>query len=691
MKWTAPPGTVPASVVAVLGVALSLLAGAGLRTVERHGLDRAVDARTTAAAAAVTNEIRRYGDAARQVAAGLGALDTLDPAGFTAVTAALPAAHLPGVTDVSVITPTDDARPAGRRPVSSTPATGGYRQLMTRPLDGSRPADATPALPAEVTSALASARATDALTVSAPYAPIGGGAVAVAVLAPIPHRPGSAVRLGFVGPLFLAATLGDEVPSGSAVTLSATEPAVGIGTVGTTETTTVDRTTRLDVGARTWQLRTTTSTAAAGLLGVDAHLDGIVAATGAGAALLLAVGVFVLAGARRRARIRAERAEAELRATESASRQQAALLHAVLAGLEDGIAVADQDGTLALLNPPAQATLATPDDGGTPGTHGIFRVDGVTPYPPDSLPLRRALDGTACSDEIVVRSVARPGGVRLKVTAQPIDLGTGRSGALAISRDVTAERACEEDLAVFAGVATDQVKEPLADVADHLAAAEDALGEVRVLGRQPRTVSAAIGHLERARAGAERMRRLVDDLLTYTTAGNTALQVRDVDLTAVVTDVLGLLVRAQGGLRPTPNVVIRPLPSVRADGRLVRRLIGNLLNNALTYTPPDESPRIAIRARPVDGSADWIRVEIADHGIGFPPGRRATHFAGQHSLSAPTGGLGLAICRRIVERHGGVIGAADNPGGGTVVWFTLPTAGSATSDSKEPELVGAQP
>ncbi|MFI5954716.1 ATP-binding protein [Cryptosporangium sp. NPDC051539] len=678
MKWTAPPGSVPASVVAVLGIGLSLLAGAGLRAVERHGLDRAVDARTAAATAAVTNEIRRYGDAARQVAAALGALGTLDTAGFRSVTTPLAADHLAGVTGVSVILPAGD----------------GYRQLLTRPLDGSLPtpagtaADGATTWPPAITEALATARTTGSLTVSAPYTPIGGGPVAIAVLAPVPGRPGAVVRLGFVGPLFLAAALRDDVPSGSATTLTATGPRTPIGTVGATETTTVDRTTLLAVGDQTWELRTTTSTAAAGLLGVDVHLDEIVAATGAGAGILLAVLVFVLAGARARARAGAEAAEAELRAVETASRQQAALLHAVLAGLEDGVAVADQDGTLALLNPPAQATLATPDPDGAPD-HGIYRADGVTPYPPGTLPLRRALDGTACTDEIVVRSAARPGGVRLKVTAQPIELGTGRPGALAISRDVTALRACEADLAAFAHVTAEHVKTPLADVSAHLAHAEDSLGEVRVLGRQPRAVASAAGHLGRARTGAERTRQLVDDLLTYTATRNTALRVGDVDLTTVVTDVLGLLVRTQDAHRPTPNVVIRPLPAVRADGRLIRRLVGNLLSNALTYTPPDEPARIAVRAHPVEGGPGWIRVEIADHGIGFPPGHHAALFSWPPGATRPTAGMGLAICRRVVERHGGSIGAADNPGGGTVVWFTLP-AGSPASETTEPELVGAQ-
>ena len=114
-----------------------------------------------------------------------------------------------------------------------------------------------------------------------------------------------------------------------------------------------------------------------------------------------------------------------------------------------------------------------------------------------------------------------------------------------------------------------------------------------------------------------------------------------------------------------------------ADPAMLRHVLDNLIGNALKYVQAGRAARIDVTAVPDTGG--WIRVEVADRGIGIPDVDKADIFESFHRSETAAGyagtGLGLAICRRIVERHGGAIGVTDNPGGGTRFHFTLRPAG----------------
>ncbi len=119
------------------------------------------------------------------------------------------------------------------------------------------------------------------------------------------------------------------------------------------------------------------------------------------------------------------------------------------------------------------------------------------------------------------------------------------------------------------------------------------------------------------------------------------------------------------------------LPFVDADLGLVERLLENLIGNALRHTPA--GGRVRVRAQ---AEAAGVRAEVQDSGRGIAAGDLPhvfeRHFRGSEGSASPGAGLGLAIARRIVELHGGAIGAESTPGTGTRFWFTLPraTAGS---------------
>ena len=127
----------------------------------------------------------------------------------------------------------------------------------------------------------------------------------------------------------------------------------------------------------------------------------------------------------------------------------------------------------------------------------------------------------------------------------------------------------------------------------------------------------------------------------------------------------------------TGYVEVGDIPDVHADAALVRQVLDNLLGNALKFVPPGEEPRVSVTGRRTDPGT--VAIAVADEGIGLPPGAHERDL--RRSTTAPTrrttdAGSGLAICRRIVERHGGSITARDNSrAAGAVFEFTLPSPG----------------
>jgi two-component system, OmpR family, sensor histidine kinase KdpD len=115
----------------------------------------------------------------------------------------------------------------------------------------------------------------------------------------------------------------------------------------------------------------------------------------------------------------------------------------------------------------------------------------------------------------------------------------------------------------------------------------------------------------------------------------------------------------------------RDLPLVRFDALLIERVLVNLLENAAKYTPPGSTVTLAAEV-----IADQLSVSVSDNGPGLPAGREEAVFQkftrGDRESATPGVGLGLTICRAIVESHQGKIVATHRPGGGARFTFTLP-------------------
>jgi signal transduction histidine kinase len=196
----------------------------------------------------------------------------------------------------------------------------------------------------------------------------------------------------------------------------------------------------------------------------------------------------------------------------------------------------------------------------------------------------------------------------------------------------------------------------------------------------PRLDPASRGFLDRISRGTRRMLGIVDELLAYSSATDAALRLDPVDAERLALEVVADRLAGTDGERP--SIEIGELPLVTADAELLRQVLDHLLGNAVRFVRHGATPRITVGARAQDGG--WWRIEVADRGIGVPAGQRERIFAPFHRAPAaegyPGSGLGLAVCRRIVELHGGEIGVEAHPGGGSVFWFTVSATGVSVPD-----------
>jgi PAS domain S-box-containing protein len=219
------------------------------------------------------------------------------------------------------------------------------------------------------------------------------------------------------------------------------------------------------------------------------------------------------------------------------------------------------------------------------------------------------------------------------------------------------------ELDQFAYVASHDLKEPLILLSAYARLLEERHGEA--LDEEGLTF---LGHV---REEARRMKTMIDDLLDYSRLETRAEVASPVDLAETLDTALRTLAPRieEAGAKIE---VEAPLPVVQGNPAQFERLFRNLLSNAIKFHR-DAPPLVNVSAESVDG--EWV-VTVRDNGIGIDPGKERQIFdvfQRLHSQEEYGGtGMGLAICKRIVERHGGRIWVESAPGGGSAFKFALP-------------------
>jgi PAS domain S-box-containing protein len=296
----------------------------------------------------------------------------------------------------------------------------------------------------------------------------------------------------------------------------------------------------------------------------------------------------------------------------------------------------------------------------------------------------RALRGAARAS-LPARALAAGGGVRW------IEWSSSQSpdgDVYAVGHDVTERMAAEaerertlaelsarnEELQQFAYIASHDLQEPLR--------------KIQAFGDRLRTRFAEVldtdgrDYLARMDNAAKRMSTLIADLLDYSRVATRGEPFAVVPLSDALADALGDLeesIRAAGA-----TIEAAPLPVVEGDRRQLAQVFQNLVGNAVKYRHPARVPVVRIAAERFEeplasapeASSPWVRVEVSDNGIGFDPVHRERIFAPfqrLHGRAEYAGtGIGLAIVRKIVERHGGRVRAEGRPDEGARFVVELP-------------------
>ena len=353
----------------------------------------------------------------------------------------------------------------------------------------------------------------------------------------------------------------------------------------------------------------------------------------------------------------------------------------LLDALPVGVFVASPEGTLLDANPAFARALGFehPEDAVQRALDALFavRAEGEAfraglepgaPATPIDARLRRA-DGTPLWVRLAAWRAIDAGGGAGRIEGLLEDRGASRAAEQELAERSAALARSNAELDEMAYVVSHDLRKPLGQVVRFLDLLDqDAGGK---LGREAR------GMLEQARQSAGRLEGMVDAVLRCARIDSHGEEFAVVDLEAVLDRVLE---RAGGELAALGGRVERErLPAVTGDESQLEQLFENLLDNALKFRG-SAPPRLEIGAEDEGGA--W-HLRFRDHGVGLDPAdaeRIFVMFQRLHTeAEVPGSGIGLAVCRRIVARHGGRIWVESQPGAGATFHVTLAKRAAARS------------
>jgi len=268
--------------------------------------------------------------------------------------------------------------------------------------------------------------------------------------------------------------------------------------------------------------------------------------------------------------------------------------------------------------------------------------------------------------------------------------GQGKTiGFSKVTRDLTSKKEAEdrikdylgklefqkEELEQFVYAASHDMKEPLRKILFYTSYI--AGNELNVLDAKSRQ------YFNRSVEAAQRMTALIDDLLSYSRVSNPTDGFEDVDLRSVVGDIADF--RREEFEQKRVKLETNPLPVVKGVRFQLNQLLSNLVDNAVKYKHPDRDSHIVVESQKVsgaaaghspDGSRQYHKITVTDNGIGFDQAQSKRMFEIFQRLPTEVAvkgtGIGLAICKKIVQNHHGFIEARGEPGEGAVFSIYLP-------------------
>jgi two-component system, sensor histidine kinase and response regulator len=360
-------------------------------------------------------------------------------------------------------------------------------------------------------------------------------------------------------------------------------------------------------------------------------------------------------------------------ATEGALREAQGQLATIVEYADDALVGKTLEGIITSWNPGAERLYGYSADEAVGRPISMLVPDGRE----DEFPalLQRVARGETIARFDTVRRRKDGTEVDVSLTIAPTPDRQGKIvGAAVVARDVSERKRAERELAAtaaelersnaeleqFSSIVAHDLSEPLRVIAG--------FGDLLRDRHAGRLDDEGSRFLDAIGNSSDRMQRLIDDLLVYARVGRESER-KPVDCRAVVDETLAGLARRCEETGAT--VEIGPLPTVEGDATQIGQLFQNLIGNALKFADAGP-PRVHISAD--EEGAAW-RFSVSDNGIGIDPKqaeRIFEPFRRLHPREAYAGtGIGLAICKRIVQLHGGRIWVEAAPGGGSVFSFTL--------------------
>ncbi|MBC7950570.1 MAG: PAS domain S-box protein [Rhodospirillaceae bacterium] len=361
------------------------------------------------------------------------------------------------------------------------------------------------------------------------------------------------------------------------------------------------------------------------------------------------------------------------RSAERKQRESRELVQALLDTTSDAALLIDGNGTLLACNQVFADRFGRK-------VADIIGGDLFALFPQDVGEARRAacMQTLVTGEAILLRDSRNGRHFHNSITPVPNPHGPPQQVAV-FSRDITEDLAREdrlasyvaamersnEELEQFAYVASHDLREPLRLVANYVS-----LLERRYADKLDQDAREFIFY---ARSGAQRMDALILDLLAYSRVSRGEAELAAVPLATAIATALTDLNMAVRDANATVSAEVNGAITVTGDAGQLARLFQNLVGNALKFSAPDRAPCVHITATMADGQ---VRVAVSDNGIGIEPiyfDRIFRIFQRLHTVDKYDGtGIGLALCKRIAENHGGGISVASQPGCGSTFTVSLP-------------------
>jgi signal transduction histidine kinase len=275
---------------------------------------------------------------------------------------------------------------------------------------------------------------------------------------------------------------------------------------------------------------------------------------------------------------------------------------------------------------------------------------------------------------------SRPDGeqVPVAVSSAPLRDGAGEEvGRVYVFRDMTREYEVERMKSEFLANVSHELRTPLTPI----------IGYSELMSRRDVPTDRAREFASGILTGARRLERIVAMLVDFSAieGGRLALSLEDVDLPPVVERSVDAW-RERTAKHRFETDVPPGIPAARADATLIGRVIDELMDNAVKYSPEGGRVSVALASENSRGTG-LVRVEVSDQGIGIESGDLDSIFQDFSQVDASFTrsfgglGLGLAFVKRVVEAHGGTITVTSEPGRGSTFSFTVPAADGRSEDS----------